>query len=1139
MRNKIVGIVGCSDSRAAQAIAEQLETGRQALIITAGRARAERLSSDLSFFCDRNVLTVPADEHIFLGYRARSREDQVERLKAIKALRTDPEAVVVVPASAACRRMPPHDSFDSSTLQLKVGEEFDPERLKNALTEMGYERTGMAAARGQFSARGGIVDVYCPDREDPFRIEFFGTEVDSIRVFDAESQRSLENLSRIEIFPAVSISGSERILKQAVRRIDLYYDRQMRKIEQRPGTEDTVKRLRERRDELKEYAENLDNTELMESFVHYFYDDTEYLWDYMTNGVIFCEDPVRIEETLNLRARDAENDLQVMIERGQAVPEDAALLTGKEDFRGIYNRPEVYVLLPFAQSVPGLTGFSSLIEKNGRQMIGFGGHIDVLAREIERKLASGYRIVLSASTDDRLTTLKDLAEQVADPGRIRVVTGILSAGMDLPDEKLCYISDTDIFGTGKKQRRARRRSRGQQLQSFTDLKKGDYVVHENHGIGVFLGIEQLTVMGEIKDYIRIKYAGSDQLYVPVEQMDMVQKYIGSDEAAPKINRLSGDEWRMTKARARAAIAEMTDELIELYARRQSLSGYAFGEDTVWQREFEAAFPYQETDDQLRAADEIKQDMERPVPMDRLLCGDVGYGKTEVAARAIFKCLEEGKQAAVLVPTTILASQHYKTLSDRFQSFPFTVEMLSRFRSDKEQKKTIQEVQKGTCDLVIGTHRLLSEDVKFKDLGLLVVDEEQRFGVAHKEKIKKLKANVDVLTLSATPIPRTLNMSLTGIRDMSLISEPPEERYPVQTYVLEYDDLILREVIMREIDRGGQVFCVYNRVRGIHRIAERIANLVPEARIAVGHGQMNEHALEEVMSDFIAGETNVLVATTIIESGLDIPNANTMIILNADQCGLAQLYQLRGRVGRSNRIAYCYLTYKKEKVLSETAVKRLRAIKEFTEFGSGFKIAMRDLEIRGAGNLLGAEQSGHMMSIGYDLYCKLVDDAVRRAKGESVPETREEVTVEIPVPANIPDWYIEDENLKLQAYKKIASIATRDDLDEVADELLDRYGDLPKETMNLLKISLIRELGTRLALLRIYEQKGHVILGFRKENVLSPYALMKANEIFGMRMLFHGGVEPYIRLQTDAKRKLDDSIRLLACLVEYKDKRPES
>ena len=614
--------------------------------------------------------------------------------------------------------------------------------------------------------------------------------------------------------------------------------------------------------------------------------------------------------------------------------------------------------------------------------------------------------------------------------------------------------------------------------------------HEKHGIGKYIGLEQLTIQGEKKDYLKVKYAGDDLLYVPADQMELIQKYVGSTAGTPKINKLSGTEWRQTKAKAKMAIANMAKELLEVSAQRKMEPGYKFGPDTVWQKEFEDAFPFEETGDQLRCIEEIKRDMESPESMDRLLCGDVGYGKTEVAARAMFKAVSEGKQVAVLVPTTILANQHYNTLKDRFEKFPFKVELLSRFRTEAEQAKTIRGLAKGTVDVVIGTHRLLSKDIQFKDLGLLVIDEEQRFGVQHKERIKKIKKGVDVLTLSATPIPRTLHMSLIGIRDMSLIEEPPSDRYPVQTYVMEEDDHIIRDAIERELDRGGQVFVVYNRVSGVHRIAEKIRDLVPGKRIGVGHGQMSEESLENVMMDFINGDIDILVATTIIESGIDIPNVNTEIIIDADKFGVSQLYQLRGRVGRSNRLAYAYLMHKKDKVLSEVAQQRLRAIRDFTEFGAGFKIAMRDLEIRGAGNILGQEQSGHLVNIGYELYCKLVDDAVRALNGEATDTKRHEANIDINMSAYIPDSYISDEVLKLSMYKKIAAVETAEDEEEIRNELIDRFGDIPKATEDLIKVARLRSLAESIGLIKVTVRGNRMTLKYpKKDNVKDTVLLL--------------------------------------------------
>jgi len=1117
-------------------IANIIKEERQSLIVTATSARAKRLASDLSFFSEREILVLPDEDQVFLRYEAKNHDELIERLKILKALRTGSECTVIAPVSAAIKKITPHRNFEENKLKIATGDDVDIEAIKATLVKLGYERMDIVDSRGQFSVRGGIIDIFTPDSDDPYRVELFDTEVDSIRTFDADTQRSIENLKFIEVYPAEQMMADKKVFDDAAEHLYHDYTLQIKKLEKK-GTEfaETAENLKRRRDELCEYIKNAMNLQLLENYIQYFYSDTEYLWDYMDKGPVIIDDPDRICEFLDSRSKETQSDFEVFLERGQVIQRDLELVSDKEDFLKIYSREPVYVLTPFLKNVKGVDHFSEVRNIQCRQMVSFNGRMEILESELKNYVKKKYQVVIVAASKDRLENLKEFAARIGLEDRILFAEGNLSSGMEFPEEKRCFISENDIFsGQRMTHKKKHSVSKGQQIQAFADMKKGDYVVHENHGIGKFLGIEQLSIQGEKKDYLKIKYAGNDYLYVPVEQMDIVQKYIGSEGAAPKVNKLSGGEWKTTKAKAKAAIADMAQDLLRLYAERSVQKGFAFSSDSVWQQEFEDAFPYNETDDQLRAIEEIKADMEKPISMDRLLCGDVGYGKTEVAARAIFKCLADGKQAAVLVPTTILANQHFYTMKERFQNFPFKVEMLSRFRSESQQDEIVTQLSKGQVDLIIGTHRLLSSDVKFKDLGLLVIDEEQRFGVAHKEKIKDMKKNVDVLTLSATPIPRTLNMSLTGIKDMSLIEEPPEERYPVQTYVMEQDDSTIRETIQRELDRGGQVFVVYNRVRGINHIADKISELVPEAEVVVGHGQMNEHVLEDVMMSFINHEYNVLVATTIIESGIDIPNANTLIVIDSDRYGLSQLYQLRGRVGRSNRMAYAYLMYQKDKVLTEVAEKRLKAIKEFTEFGAGFKIAMRDLEIRGAGNLLGSEQSGHMMNIGYELYCKLVDDAIRSLKGEIVNEDRAETSVELVVTANIPDWYIENESLKLQMYKKIAVVRSDEDEEEMIDEMLDRFGDLPKETLNLIKVSRIRGYAEELSVKRIYEQQGRVIIAFGEKNPLKGYALMKVNADFGQLAFFHGGVEPYIRLTTKPIAKLDDTIRLLKILFDERE-----
>lgn len=1129
----MINITGASDARIAPIAAYAAKEESQTVIIVPTFIRAQRLASDLSFFVrDKEILVLPEEEQVFLQYNARNQDRLIERMKALKALRTGKPVIVVAPVSAAVKKITPHSVFEENVITLSMGQDIEPAALKERLVAMGYEYSHMVESHGQFSIRGGITDIFTPDGDHPYRIEFFGTEVDSIRTFDIDTQRSIENLKYAEIYPAQQIAAGGEAFGKAAAAIEKEYEKQARKLE--PVSQEAAKRLRETSAQVCECIEQLSNMQLLENYIHYFYDETEHIWDYMDSGRVMLDDPERIFELLDLREQELKEDFKVLLERGQVIPKDSSLIGGIYELKEVLARKSTVIFTPFPKRIKGIETFDKIYNVNSRQVINFGGNLNLLESELKAYDKKGYNITIVAGTDDRLTNLRDFASRLGLAEKITFAKGSLTAGMDFPEEKRCWISENDIFKYSKKTKNRKAfKEKGRKIQSFSDLRSGDYVVHENHGIGKFIGIQQLKVQGEKKDYIKIKYAGNDMLYVPVEQMDIVQKYIGGDSGAPRINKLSGGEWKATKAKAKAAIAVFAKDLIDLYAHRKMEKGHAFEKDTVWQKEFEDSFPYEETEDQLRSSEEIKRDMEKPFPMDRLLCGDVGFGKTEVAARALFKCVAEGKQAAVLVPTTILANQHYFTLKERFENFPFTVEMLSRFRTAAQQKKILEGLASGEVDLVIGTHKLLSKSIKFKDLGLLVVDEEQRFGVEHKEKIKQLKNNVDVLTLSATPIPRTLNMSLTGIKDMSVIEEPPEERYPVQTYVMEQDDGLIRDIVERELGRGGQVYVVYNRVKGIQQIAAKIQELVPEARIAVGHGQMNENLLEDTMLSFINGENNVLISTTIIESGIDIPNANTMIIMDSDRYGLSQLYQLRGRVGRANRQAYAYLMYQRDKILGEAAEKRLKAIREFTEFGAGFKVAMRDLEIRGAGNMLGTEQHGHMVNIGYELYCKMVDDAVRALEGEIVREDSEETTVELKAPAYIPESYISSEPIKLQMYKKIASVRSRDDEDEIIDELMDRFGDVPQQTINLIKISHIRYLAALMSITEIKQNDNRVMLIFDEKNPLSGFGLAGATEAFGRRLFIHGGRQPLIRLTLGPARNgnLDDTLKLLEILAE--------
>ncbi|WP_051600577.1 transcription-repair coupling factor [Eubacterium sp. AB3007] len=1137
MKKGVTGISGVSESRSAFQIAEIIEQQKgKSLIIVPNEPRARRLADDLSFFTGRTIHVIPEDDQVFLRYEARNRDQMLRRISAMKALASEEDCIVVAPVTSAVKRTVPYAVFAGKEIHIRLGEEHFLLDIRNTLVELGYERVPMVEAKGEFSIRGGIVDIFVPDMDEPCRIEFFDTEVDSIRTFHLDTQRSLHALKEIVIGPAGQMPLDDRLFEEAAKRIRKAYTAQATRLLKKDADPEVVHTLEARRDELCEYIENKANLQILENYIQYFYDKPDHLWNYLGQGTVYVDDPARVMETLEARAKEMNDDFQVMLERGELIPQDHERIPGREDLQKAYAHRPLVLLSPFPRQIKGIEKYDDLLSVRSSQMMSFRGHMELLEQELTAYINKGYDITLTVSSQERKSNLVEFVDRMRGLSHVTFRFGSLSQGFVFQDRKLCYISDNDIFSEKKTRRKKVQKSNlGQTIDSFTDLKTGDYVVHESYGIGRFEGIQRPDVKGITSDYLKIRYAGSDVLYVPVEKFAVVQKYIGADGTIPKLNRLSGSEWKATKAKARRAIADMTEELVALYAAREAEPGYAFGEDTVWQKDFEDSFPYEETGDQLRCIEEIKADMEKPRPMDRLLCGDVGFGKTEVAARAIFKCISEGRQAAILVPTTVLANQHFYTLRDRFSDFPFHVEMLSRFRTGKQEKEIIEGLASGEVDLIIGTHRILSKDVVFKDLGLLVIDEEHRFGVKHKEAIKQLRKSVDVLTLSATPIPRTLNMSLTGIKDMSLIEEPPEERYPVQTYVMEEDDRVIREAISRELDRDGQCFVIYNRVNGISKVAEHIRQLVPEARVATGHGRMSEQALEDVMLSFVDHEIDVLVATTIVESGIDIPNANTLIVVDADRYGLAQLYQIRGRVGRSNRIAYAYLMYRREKVLSEVAEKRLRAIREFTEFGSGFKVAMRDLEIRGAGNLLGGEQSGHIMDIGYELYCKLVDEAVRRLKGELPPmdpeEEKPDISIELKVRAGIPDYYIENESQKLSMYRKISRIRREADAEEVLDELIDRFGDIPKETEDLIRISQIRALAEDLGVLRIYEQGNRILFTFGENNGLTPLAVVKLGDAFGGRAFFHGGVEPFIRIPLIPRQRITDSLKMLSIMEE--------
>ena len=999
----ILQVSGCMESQKSHLIYGLSEGISYRLILAEDERRAREIYEDYRFY-DRKVYSYPAKDLLFFQADIHGNLLIRQRMKVIKALLEEKELTVVTSIDGCMDFLESLEKIKEQLIHYESDSTVDTEQLKNQLVALGYERAGQVEMPGQFSVRGGIVDIYCLTEENPWRIELWGDEIDSIRSFDPESQRSLENLEEITIYPAV---------------------------------------------------EHIGETDMV-SFLDYFPEE---------RTIIFLNEPNRLTE------------------KGKAVEEEYRQSRMHREEKGSRNLPENW-LCSFEQlqkelnkrnciSVcalePKQTGWK-VREKfylEVKSVNAYNNSFELLVKDLHQYKKQGYRIALLSGSRIRAERLvKDLQEEGLAafygqdydreicPGEIMVVYGHAKKGFEYPLIKFAVMTESDIFGQEQKKKKKKNYS-GSRIQDFAELSIGDFVVHEKHGLGIYRGIEKVEVDRIVKDYIKIEYRGGSNLYIPATQLDCLQKYSGADAAkAPKLNKLGTQEWNKTKSKVRGAVKNIAKELVELYAVRQEKEGYVCGPDTVWQREFEEMFPYEETEDQLSAIEDAKRDMESTRIMDRLICGDVGYGKTEVALRAAFKEVQESRQVAYLAPTTILAQQIYNTFVQRMKEFPVRVELLCRFRTPAQQKKAIEDLKKGQVDVIIGTHRILSKDVQFKNLGLLIVDEEQRFGVTHKEKIKQLKKDVDVLTLTATPIPRTLHMSLIGIRDMSVLEEPPMDRMPIQTYVMEYDEETVREAINRELRRGGQVYYVYNRVTDIADVALRIAKLVPDARVDFAHGQMSERELENVMYSFVNGDIDVLVSTTIIETGLDISNVNTMIIHDSDRYGLSQLYQLRGRIGRSNRTAYAFLMYRKNVMLKETAEKRLAAIREYTDLGSGFKIAMRDLELRGAGNLLGAQQHGHMNAVGYDLYCKMLNEAVKEAKGIHTMEDFE-TSVDLNVDAYIPDSYISNEFQKLDIYKRIAGIETQQDYDDMLEELLDRFGEPGKAVLNLLAIAKLK------------------------------------------------------------------------------------
>lgn len=1069
LKNTPIQVTGCIDSQKCHLISGLSEGFPWKLIITYSDIKAKEIYEDYKLY-DKNVYLYPAKDIIFYSADIHGNAIVKDRLKILKRLIEQEPVTVITTLDGGMDKILPLEFLKKNVITVKEAGSLNLTKLQADLVHLGYERQGQVEGPGEFAVRGGILDIYPPTEDAPYRIELWGDEVDSIRSFDVSSQRSIERVESLKIYPAAEMILDQDRMLRGLKKIEDEKKEYVKKLREQRKTEEAA-RIQDIIEEFKDNLESFQGSVGIDSYIKYFYENTVSFFDYFSgdNSIIFLDEPSRITEKGEAVEAEFREGMIGRIEKGYILPGQSDVIYGFKELLTGLNHKTVLLLSTMDYKMIYFT-IKGKWDFTVRSVNPYNNNFDILVQDLQKWKKSGYRVLLLSVSRTRAKRLsEDLSEhglsafysedmdRVIQKGEIMVAYGNLHRGFEYPLINLVIISESDIFGAEKKKRKKLKEYDGKKIQSFSDLNVGDYVVHENHGLGIYRGIEKIEVDKVTKDYIKIEYGGGGVLYILATGLDVIQKYASQDAKKPKLNKLNSPEWKNTKTRVRGAVKEIAKELVELYAQRQAKEGYQFGADTVWQKEFEEMFPYEETDDQLRAIEDTKSDMESKKIMDRLVCGDVGYGKTEVAIRAAFKAVSDGKQVVFLVPTTILAQQHYNTFIQRMMDFPISIDMLSRFKTAAQQKAVIERIKKGNLDILIGTHRVLSKDIQFKNLGLLIIDEEQRFGVAHKEKIKQIKGNVDVLTLTATPIPRTLHMSLIGIRDMSVLNEPPVDRMPIQTYVLEHNEEIIREAIHRELAREGQVYYVYNRVNGIDEIAGKIAKLVPEANVSFAHGQMSERELERIMFDFINGEIDVLVSTTIIETGLDISNVNTMIIDDADRLGLSQLYQLRGRVGRSNRTAYAFLMYKRDKMLKEVAEKRLQAIKEFTELGSGFKIAMRDLEIRGAGNLLGAQQSGHMEAVGYDLYCKMLNDAVRSMKGEIKEEETFDTTVDMDIDAYIPATYIKSEFQKLDVYKRIAEIENEEELLDMQEELLDRFGDMPSSVNNLLNIAYIKSI----------------------------------------------------------------------------------
>lgn len=1121
--NSPVEISGLTDVGEGSLIAGINEfTKRPILIVTYNEIQARKLANNIKFFIDK-VEVFPAKEILTYDYVAESKNLPYERINILNKIYKEKNSVIITTIEALQQKIPAKKELYKNMLNFKIGQRCNLDEIKQKLVDLGYIRYDLIDARGEFSIRGGIIDISVDDITG-VRIELWGDEIDSIRYFNIVSQRSTSQIDKVEIFPA-----HEYILEKPI--------------------EDVCKKIKElvyegkRLDIVEKDIEEIKSGNYISKIDKYFnefYEKQETILDYIRNDyIIFFDEMTKIEaRSLNLDD-DIERLSKALIEKEKIVPESLTNVATLEELKK-YKNKTVYIEKLNTTTKSNIEKFNIRY----RQLNYYKSGIDLFINDVKNFLKDNKKVYVIVNMKEKVSKIEKLLNENEIQSRyeenlnqtiiiknnqksVVISVGELTEGFECYDLEQIVIVADELVEAEKRNRKYKSQEfkKGEKVV-FADLKVGDYVVHRSHGIGVYIGVNTITADGTTKDYIKLKYAGDDILYIPTNALDSIRKYVGGEDAGLKLNKLGTKDWEKTTTRVKNNLRAVAKELIELYAKREKVHGYAFSPDTIWQKEFEGKFPYNETDDQLRCIDEVKHDMENSKPMDRLLCGDVGYGKTEVAIRAAFKAVMDGKQVVYLVPTTVLAKQQYETFKDRMKDYPIAVELLNRFRKTKDQNRILKELKIGDIDIVIGTHKLLGKNVEFKDLGLLIIDEEHRFGVKAKEKIKEYKMNVDVLTMTATPIPRTLHMSVVGVRDMSVIYDPPQNRKPVQTYVLEYDREVIKEAITKELERDGQVFYIYNRVEDIMLKADEISRLVPEARVSFAHGRMTGTEIEEIMEDFVEGKTNVLVCTTILESGIDIQNANTIIIENADRMGLAQLYQIRGRVGRSERQGFAYITYKKDKILAEEADKRLKAIREFTEFGSGFKIAMRDLEIRGAGSLIGEIQHGHLEEVGYDTYCRLLDEVVKEEQGiEIKPEV--DVQIDINVTSYIPEEYIQDSNQKIEIYQDIALCKNEEDIQDIIDELIDRFGDIPEEVYKLLEVSRIKQLAKLKGVTKISSKKDGVVFTY-DNSLFDTSCIQELIKKYGTRIRFSPGVKPMITLKFNA----DDEDIILKEIKKY-------